>query len=113
MTITTTCVNRVVRQVHVEVTVVVVIEKKRLSRKSFEKQAVFFGSVRECEIAVIDEQLIPSIEMFVFSHSAHEDVQESISIHISHRHASFPIPCARHAGRRGDVFKFETAPIKV
>ena len=97
-------VRRVIEQVHVEITVPVVIEEQRLRRIADVLQSVLLGAIGEGPIAVIDvEHVVPVHREVVDTRDV--DVDLPISVDVRHRDARLPAIRISDARFVGDVLE--------
>src|SRR5437868_1019397 len=81
--------RRVVEEIHVEISVTVIIEEHGLRRISRESESVFFGLVGERPIAIVDVEDVVAVHVQIRD-AADKNVQAAVSVDVGHRHAALP-----------------------
>ena len=82
---------RMVQQVHIQITIQVVIKESRLGGESLKSQSPRFRLFTEGQIPLVDKELVCTFQSFVASHIANMDIQETIAVYIGHDHSCAPI----------------------
>ena len=108
------CVDRykaIVEDIGIEVAVFIVVKKSGMGSVTPVVQTIFSGPFGECQILVIDEQLIGGFYAGLVACIAHIDIQPAVVVDIYHYHTRTPVYILLAKGCLGDVFKLEISLI--
>ena len=105
--------NRVVEQVHVQVTVQIVIKKSSLRGEALEIQTIPPGLFPEGQVSLVDEQFVSSLQSFVVPYMTHIDIQQAVAVHVGHGDPCFPVTAAGDAGLPGNIPESEPPLVQV
>src|ERR1700759_3249297 len=100
-------------QEHIQIAIMVVIEKSGLGTIARIVQPVLRGLIFEMQIALVDEQLVSAF-IGVLTRIADIDIEQAVAVHIGRGAAGFPaIRPSLETCLFSDIFKMKTAEIQI
>src|SRR4051794_18737302 len=97
---------RLVKDITIKITVVIVIEKSSLGGKAGYIEPIswsFFKGI----VAVINEQFIMTFESITIADSGYIYIEKSIAIYIGHSYSCAPVGASSYSGFISNIFKFK------
>src|SRR6187402_1496768 len=102
-----------VDHIHIEVPIIVSIEKSRLERVARIIESKFFSFFGKGQVAFIDVQKISALGgIFDPASFANINIQPAVMIDVDQGHSIFPSSLSSHPGFFSDVFKLKVPLIE-
>src|ERR1700761_2195723 len=102
-----------IEQIAIEIAIVVVIEKHGLCGETREIETICRGAFFKFTVALVNEQLVTSLQVMGIGNSADINVQQSVAIDVGHGNTCTPVGIAGYAGFICYVLEFKIAFIKI